>query len=172
MKIKSKFWIAAIAFALSSSASAEVLFNIYGSGYVYEASDGDTFWINVDRKDTFDQLFMKSKDRRHFRPAYTSVKMRLGNVNTAESNHKNKSRNTAEGVRASKYIKGFVEKKRVEFHCWDIGRYGRPICSIDVKGLGDIGLFIIERGLSPYVTKFGKSPRMHDAYSEAAINNK
>lgn len=153
----------------SNTSSSEVLFNISGAGTIYSAVDGDTFWVNLDSKKNFTDLYHHSRDDRHFRPKYLAVKMRLGNTNTEESNHKDSSRNTPKGRATSEYVKSFTEKRRVKFHCWDIGDYNRPICSIRVQGLGDIGLLLIQKNLSPYVRKYGDSPRMHREYMEAAI---
>ena len=152
------------------TANSEVLFNVEGEGYVYDAIDGDTFWVNVDNTEVFTYLYDKARDNRHFRPKYQSIKMRLGNTNTAESEHQDKWRNTAEGARTSQLIRQITAKRRVRFHCWDIGDYNRPICSLRFNQVGDLGVFLIENGFSDYITKYGYSPRMHKEYSRAAMN--
>ena len=153
---------------LPTTVSSKVLFDVSGLGTVYKASDGDTFWINLDKREVFDFLFEKSGDRNHFNQKYKSVHVRVGNIDTKESNHFDKKRNSIEGKETSIYVKRLVENKRVYINCWDIGHYNRPICSVNVEGLGDVGVHLIENGLSDYITGFGKSPSMHKEYTSAS----
>lgn len=145
-------------------AQAGTQFTIYGSGEVYKAIDGDTFWVNLDRKKTFNELFEKSGDRDHFNKKYSSVKMRIGNIDTAESKHIDQNRNTKRGQAISSYVKQITNSKQAKFVCWDIGYYKRPICSLEVEGIGDIGAHLIKKGMTRYVTEYGNRPFFHSEY--------
>lgn len=141
---------------------------VKGTGVVYRVIDGDTYDINVDSQDVYNQLKSNStgNELRYFKDHYKNFRVRLANTDTAESKHPDAKRNSAEGKTASLFAKQLIEKKRVEFACWDHGRYGRLICSVSVNGR-DVGLTLIENGFSHYVTSWGRHPYMHSSYQSA-----
>lgn len=153
--------------AMPAMSGASEVFEVSGTGSVYRVSDGDTMWITGIEQDAYNRLWNASRDERHFNHYYRSIKMRVGGINTAESNHKDKSRNTEEGRASSRYLKGIVHKNEADFTCWTIGNYGRPICMIDLEGIGDVGLHMIEQGHTEYFTKYGLHPYLDREYRKA-----
>lgn len=155
---------------------------IVGEGQVYEAVDGDTVWLNVERQSDFNKFVEVAKDKdkeyerqkqRALRPQYRSIKIRIANINTAESVHADAKRNTKEGKIASDYLKTLANGRDAKFACWDHDKYGRLICSVEVMEVDgtyvDIGYRMITEGHSDYVTRFGKHPYAHNEYAEAAM---
>ena len=153
---------------------------IMGEGTVYEAIDGDTVWLNVSDQSVFNRFMQAAKDNdtgyakkksEALRPKYRSVKMRIANINTEESVHRDISRNTKEGKKASAYLKGLANSRPAKFACWDHGKYGRPICSVEILDQDgdfvDIGYRMISQGYSIYVTKYGTHPYAHKEYRSA-----
>jgi endonuclease YncB( thermonuclease family) len=148
------------------SASAQA-FDISGTGTVWRAVDGDTFWISDVERSTFDQLWQKSQDPDHFNRKYSSIKIRIGGVDTEESTHKDRSKNTDRGRGISEHMKKLSAGQPARFRCWTIGKYGRPICAVNLQDIGDIGRYLITNGLSPYVTVWGAHPYLHEVYRQA-----
>jgi endonuclease YncB( thermonuclease family) len=169
-----------IALASPLSLSAEILSPsniISGTGFIYKASDGDTFRVNVDSMSSYSRLkstavaSMNAKPTKkeikrlsHYRDKYKSIKIRLAGVDTPESDHVDKSRNTKDGADISTIVKKALSKKKVSYSCWGYGHHGRLICSVNVNGLGDVGEFLIKNGYSKYIVKYGKHPLYHDIY--------
>lgn len=147
---------------------------VYGTGYIYQVVDADTLWVNVNDPNVFWQFsnLADTKDKKKaLREKYRAVKMRIANINTPESVHRDSSRNSASGKAASNYLKSIAEKTKAEFVCWDHGEYGRPICSVEFNENGvkvDIGYRMISKGYSDYVTAWGKHPYAHREYLEAS----
>lgn len=160
------FFAAAIMLMLGT-ANAHA-FDISGTGSIYKASDGDTFWVTGIEEGAYKQLWAYSQDPRHFNHKYRSVKMRIGGVDTAESVHHNKALNTAHGATISDHMKDVATNQSARFRCWTIGKYKRPICAVSLDNIGDIGLYLIRNDFSPYVTRFGRHPYLHNAYVSAA----
>jgi len=152
--------------------------NVQGAGTVTYVVDGDTMFIRADSQDTFSELYRraqraipKSADSADiddvFRPGQNTFKARIGNINTAESEHRDKSRNTRAGKVASNYAKDLMSNKRVKYACWDTGYYLRPICSVWTEANSmDFATVMIEAGHSSYSTKYGKHPFWHDHYKK------
>ncbi len=139
---------------------------VFGTGVVYRVVDGDTMIVTADSRGVYDQLkgaATKNKEKKHFNDKYGSFKVRIGNINTPESVHRNQAKNTVEGKYASDYVKKNWEKQEVSFVCWDFGHYGRPICSLSSNGI-DLGADLIEKGYSTYEYKWGKHPFLHSMY--------
>ncbi|MCP3943979.1 MAG: hypothetical protein GY710_21210 [Desulfobacteraceae bacterium] len=101
--------------------------------------------------DTIDVLYMGAKER-----------VRLLNVDTPESVHPDKSKNTFMGQKASAYTKNRLDNKSVdlEFESKLRGRYGRLLAYVIVDGV-NYNLELVRRGWSPYYTKYGKSKKYH-----------
>lgn len=155
-------------FEKSMSRTLKVKNAIEGTGKVYRVVDGDTIVVNVDSASfsRFVELANTDDKKKHLNHQYKSVKFRIANVNTAESVHKIKSKNTAAGKTASNYLTRLVDKKSVRFKCYDHGDYGRPICVV-ATGNKDLSYNIILNGYSEYVTAWGKNPYYHSNYQSA-----
>lgn len=159
-----RFLIFLLAALAATTASA---IDVSGTGSVYRAVDGDTFWITGVNRQAYDQLWSASRDPNNFNPKYQSVKIRIGGVDTAESVHTDQSRNSPRGNVISEHMKSVSADQPASFRCWDVGKYGRPICAIQLKNIGDIGLYLIEKDFSTYVTRFGNHPYYDSAYRQA-----
>jgi|AntDeeMinimDraft_5_1070356.scaffolds.fasta_scaffold38520_1 endonuclease YncB( thermonuclease family) len=156
-------WLIAAVFSAEAHA-----FEIEGSGTVYRAVDGDTYWVSNIEPAVYQALLAESRNRDHFNDRYRSVKIRLGAVDTAESVHADAAKNTLRGQSISEHMKRVSKDQQARFRCWDVGRYGRPICSISLSNIGDIGLYLIRNQFSDYVTHWGSHPFMDGAYRSAA----
>jgi endonuclease YncB( thermonuclease family) len=168
-----RYLILISALLLGFSAQAQV---VEGHGTVNYVVDGDTMDIRVSeaqRQELLDAGYVAPK---HVSERYKTFRVRLANTDTAESKHKDESRNTEAGAQSASYVTDQILRRNVTYSCYRQGDYGRSICSLDVQGLGDLGLHLIETGHSPYVTYFGRHPTMHREYQEAeqsfAGNNK
>lgn len=163
----------AVALALiSNSTLAQVDFNIRASGFVNWVVDGDTAYIQPENEQVWVTLRDKAiaKQQRtgrdmnidkNFRERYgtRSMKVRIGNIQTAELG-------THEGEKASQFAKLRFKNDSAFFQCWEIGYYGRPICSVKTAD-GDWGELMIRSGYSPYWEKYGSHPFQHQSYLEA-----
>ena len=144
--------------------------DIESKGTVYRVIDGDTYLINI-TDGTFDQFVEVADGDQdildNFNFKYESIKVRLASTNTEESEHRDESRNTEFGSRTSNIVKQFLEGKDVSLRCYDFGKYDRPICNVAIhtsKGAQDIGAFLIYHEFSPYITKYGNNPYLHEEY--------
>lgn len=142
---------------------------ITGNGWVYAVIDGDTYDVNVENPAVYNALksAARSQEKRYFKDYYKSFRIRLGNIDTAESKHYDKSRNTELGVSTSQYVKKKLSKQNISFSCWGFGKYGRAICSVRLGGK-DLGEHLIKTGFSGYYTSFGTHPYLHEEYSKAS----
>lgn len=142
---------------------------IVGKGTIYKVIDGDTVWLNVSPAlyQRFKEVADTKDKQKALRDQYRSVKMRISSINTAESVHRDTTRNSAEGKKASDFLKSKADGQPASFGCWDHGKYGRPICGVAVNGY-DIGLMMIERDYSEYVSKYGNHPYLHEKYKQAS----
>jgi len=143
-----------------------------GVGKVYRVIDGDTFIVNLYSEEAYNAFERAAgneyKRRRYMDPRYKSIRVRLANVDTPESTHKDASRNTAFGSHVSTEVTKLLEGQRVSVQCHDWGVYGRPICNVSHAKVGDVGAWLIEKGYSPYVTRWGNNPYFHREYQQAA----
>lgn len=117
---------------------------------------------NYQRKLDLDRIFGTGWNR-------PTILVRISNIDTEESVHRDSSRNTAGGAQASQFAKQRFEDRFATLTCHTIGYYGRPICNIET-GDGDWGQTMIENGFSDYVTKYGRHPdrTWHIRYQSAA----
>lgn len=85
-------------------------------------------------------------------------KVRLLNVNTPESVHRDKRRNVPIGKVASKYTKKRLAGKSVilELGTPTRGKYGRLLAYVFIDGV-NFNVELVRQGLSPYYIKYGKS---------------
>lgn len=166
-----------------ATASADASqFLIKGTGAVSYVVDGDTLDIRADDSAVWGELRQKAIEAqtryqrdmnidRIFDSGKLSFRTRIGNINTPESVHRDKSKNTPAGRRAAEYARSLISRKNVEFVCWDIGYYGRPICSV-LTAEFDFGITMISAGHTPYITKYSRHPFWHDEYAKAAKNSR
>lgn len=152
----------------SSNVSQQNSGTVEGTGRVSYVYDGDTYKITADDGSTLKSLesagLAKSKYLYNNENAF---RVRLANVNTEESVHRDKDKNTAKGRSVSNEMKAELSGEQVSFQCFEAGYYGRPVCSIQTSSY-DVGEFLISKGYSPYVTKYFKHPTRHNAYTKAA----
>jgi len=148
----------------SSLAFADI---IEGSGKVAYVIDGDTMWITTDKKSTWTAI-TKGASKKSVRFSDQSFKTRLLNINTEESVHQTKSRNTPFGKMSGQVAKNEMNGKTVTFKCDGVGKYGRPLCSIYAQG-NDFAQGLIERGISPYVTKYGRHKWADKGYAASEL---
>jgi endonuclease YncB( thermonuclease family) len=146
---------------------------ISGQGVIYQVVDGDTIWLNVNDQRVFNKFLdlADTKDKKKaLRETYKAIKIRIANIDTEESVHRDVSRNTKKGKESSNYLKSIAEKRNAEFVCWQYA-IGRPVCSVEFKENSisvDIGYRMISKGHSDYVTAWGKHPYAHNEYLKAA----
>lgn len=153
---------------LVGSVSAHAQFDamLQAEGEVYRVVDGDTYIVNIDDKDEYLRLKAEAvteDELKWFLDRFQSVRVRLANTNTAESEHRDSSRNTREGKRISQAMEYRLTDRRVSMNCWDFGKDGRLICSLSLGGQ-DLGLQMVRDGMSPYVTRYGVHPYLHEDY--------
>jgi len=110
--------------------------------------------VRVVDGDTIDIYYKGKKER-----------IRLLNVDTPESVHPDKNRNTRLGRQASDYTKTRLSSKYVslEFDEKERGRYGRLLAYV-IIGNRNFNLELVQKGWSPYYTKYGKSKKYHDQF--------
>lgn len=90
-------------------------------------------------------------------------KIRLLNVDTEESVHPDKRKNTVFGKTTSNYVRSVLEKKVVTLECEGKGRFGRKLCNVFLDG----ELFnarLVEEGWSKYYRKYGDSKNYHELF--------
>ena len=167
----------------SSGVSANGELNIQGGGYIEWVTDGDTARVHTATLATVQRLRAQAviAQRRYNRrfdleriyrtdPASPSVLIRVANINTAESVHRDSARNSQAGIRASAFAKAVFTGDSASIDCHTIGYYGRPVCNIISDQDGDWAKVMIERGFSGYVIKYGRHPdaHWHQVYRQAA----
>lgn len=95
-------------------------------------------------------------------------RIRMLNVDTPESVHPDKGRNTRMGHKASAYAKKHLSGQQVslEFEGRKRGRYGRLLAYVILDGK-NFNLELVKNGWSPYYTKYGQSQRYHSSFRSA-----
>tara|TARA_B100000614_G_C14556047_1_gene495563 strand:- start:2483 stop:3109 length:627 start_codon:yes stop_codon:yes gene_type:complete len=113
--------------------------------------------IHVVDGDTIDILFQGKKER-----------VRMLCVDTPESVHPDRSRNTPLGAEASTYTKSRLAGEFVdlEFESKRRGKYGRLLAYVIVDGQ-NFNLELVREGWSPYYTKYGESEKHHAEFVAA-----
>lgn len=163
--------VAMIAMASSASAVQKGFEFVSSSGEVYRVVDADTFVVNLDDASAYRQLVTLAngdEDRlRYLNDRFQSIRVRLSHVDTPESSHPIESRNTPEGARLSRQVTDMLEGQRTEVTCFDWGYHGRAICSMSMPNGDDLGRWLIERGHSDYITRWGRHPYMDAEYRAA-----
>jgi len=169
--------IAGLAMVLTFSSADAADFDISGTGTVSWVADGDTMTVTPSLPQLWGQLRSEavraqqatSRNLRvddRFNRTHKNFLTRIAVIDTAESNHPDDSRNTPAGDTASRYAKNLMTGKQVEFRCYEIGYYGRPICSLETSDF-DFGRHMIRQDMSTYVTRYGNHPFEHEIYVRA-----
>lgn len=173
---------AALALALTSPVSANTNvsgdFFVQGPGTVTYVIDGDTMIIKPDAQESWATLkrhaeAAQSDYQRNLNISSTfnaqdiTFRVRIGNIDTAESVHPDAHKNTAAGKSAAAFAKNLIEGKQVHFACWDIGYYGRAICSVWTPEK-DFATAMITANHAKYIKKYGRHPFWHDHYEALA----
>jgi len=162
--------------AASTNASDRITTSspVIGTGTVYRVVDGDTYVVNIDDAGVFSRFVNDATGnrgrQRYLDQAHQSIRVRLANIDTAESVHADTARNNAAGREASDTVKRRLQGQKVKVLCHGWGRYGRSICNVQLNGnaAGDMGLWLIQEGYSQYVTRWGANPYLHQQYSQLA----
>lgn len=92
-------------------------------------------------------------------------RIRFLNVDTPESVHPDRTRNTRLGKLTSDYTKERLSGKYIslEFDGKKRGRYGRLLAYVSLDK-NNFNLELVQKGWSPYYTKYGKSKKHHDQF--------
>ncbi len=100
-------------------------------------------------------------------------RVRLLCVNTPESVHPDRSRNTPMGTTASLYTKKILTGKSVdlEFEGNRRGRFKRLLAYVIVDN-ANFNLDLVEQGLSPYYTRYGQSKAYDLRFRQAELRAK
>lgn len=141
------------------------------SGVVYRTVDADTFIVNLDDAEVYQRISRHAGNdadrQRYLDDRFSSIRVRLASVDAPESSHPDESRNTRAGKAAAAMVEALTQGKPVQVACYDWGNYGRTICNLAVSHEGnwaDLGGWLIQQGISPYITHFGDNPFFHDQY--------
>lgn len=104
-----------------------------GKYFVTEVVDGDTYKINYEGKEQ---------------------KVRLIGVDTPESVHPDKSKNTQYGKEASNYVKELIEKKYIslEFDVSKTDKYGRLLAYVYLENGEMLNMRLIKEGYAQVAT--------------------
>lgn len=158
------WWLCFILFFSISASATEV---VYGEARVSRVIDGDTISVLLSEQTLVDFRSWAHRLGKSFPGGFIKeTKIRLGAINTPESVHRDRSKNTPEGIKASVALKEKLHHKSVNLECWSIGKYNRLICSV-LSNNKDMGLEMIKEGHSPYVTCWGRHPVRHNEYLSA-----
>lgn len=139
---------------------------ISGEGRIARVKDGDTFVIQSSATSRLYNAGMVLGEYNVNLKKQLFV-LRVANIDTQESVHKDSSRNTDFGASTSEYVKNNFLDENISFTCYKKGNFDRAICSFSVNGK-DFGIHMIENGYSTYLTKYGRHPTMHREYSNAS----
>jgi micrococcal nuclease len=95
-------------------------------------------------------------------------RIRLLNVDTPESVHPDKARNTWLGKQAAGYTEKRLAAQSVtlEFEGKKRGKYGRLLAFVFLDNK-NFNLELVQKGWSPYYTKYGTSKRYHQVFTLA-----
>jgi endonuclease YncB( thermonuclease family) len=144
--------------------SSTVFASIEGQGRISKVVDGDTFDIQVNDFSKLQSLYKNNMVGKKFiNVNKQTFRVRLGNTNTEESKHTDQSKNTSFGSETSSVVKNKFSNVNVKFICYKKGYYERAICDLYTKE-GNLAGWLISNNYSPYVTKFGKHPTLHNEY--------
>ncbi|MDQ2077416.1 thermonuclease family protein [Marinimicrobium sp. ABcell2] len=173
------FRLSTLVFALFASTiagAADQPLPVRSTGVVTWVADGDTFRFKADDPAAFEALRVvaRQKDRQTARDlrvndrfwSDNSFLVRVANIDTEESQHPDSSRNTQAGREAGEYVKGLLQGVAATVECYDIGYWGRPICSLWTESF-ELGTHLIEQGYADYETGFGRHPTMDTHYRRA-----
>lgn len=142
---------------------------IEGNAKINYVVDGDTFDLKVDNTDILKMLMKQNiVSKEHINLKNKTFRVRLANIDTSESTHYDKSKNTKKGKETSNVVKDRYSYKEVKYICYKKGKYNRAICDIYTQE-GNIGVWLIENNYSPYVTDFGRHPTQDKQFRNATL---
>jgi endonuclease YncB( thermonuclease family) len=170
-------WLCLLGIALLPHPLWAADFDLQSKGQVVWVADGDSFYFKPQNALMWVKLRQRARQRQastgralriaeRFNREDMTFLVRVGNVNTAESAPAGRGKSTAAGRRAEAFAKQLLSGTKGTLYCWEIGYYGRPICSFWTQEW-EYGQRLIAAGHSPYVTRFGRHPRWHKAYLKA-----
>jgi hypothetical protein len=139
---------------------------VNGKGRIIWVHDGDTFKVQTSNRTLNELITNNLLGKKYLYLKDSAFRSRLSNVNTEESVHYDKSRNTAKGKETSNYAKNTYSNQDVNFQCWEKGSFGRAVCSFQING-NDIAFDLISKNYSPYVDRYFRHPTMHSQYKNA-----
>jgi endonuclease YncB( thermonuclease family) len=148
---------------------------ISGYGVVKRVVDGDTYIIQPNESSVMKTLRDNAPTKALKKLSGNTVTIRLASVDTPESNHPDKSRNSMKGKIVKAAVKRALNNKEVYFKCFDFGYYGRAICNVELvlsNSQQDVGYWLMKSKFSTYIRKYGDNPFNHEAYIKVAGENK
>ncbi|OLF81881.1 hypothetical protein AWH63_10075 [Marinobacter sp. C18] len=160
----------------TEQASADYGQPIVAKGRIVHVTDGDTASVELsaevvrEAKTRAQEAEKRYQRDMNLSSIYTSsvMRIRVANIDTAESVHPDASKNSMEGMKASRFARETFAGDAVIVYCFEVGYYGRPICDIRSND-GDWAETMIRAGYSKYITKWGRHPntKRHQALSTA-----
>ena len=150
----------------TEQASADYGQPIVAKGRIVHVTDGDTARVEVpaavvrEAKTRAQEAERQYQRNMNLDRIYTSsiMRIRVANIDTAESVHPDASKNSMEGKKASRFARETFSGDAVIVYCFEVGYYGRPICDIRSND-GDWAETMIRAGYSKYITKWGRHPK-------------
>lgn len=171
MKYKSVLALAVTVLSLESQAAQAGYPTVSSPGTVYRVIDGDTYIVNMNNPAQYRALYEAADSdpqrERYFNHQYRSIRVRLANADTPESEHADDRRNSLEGKEISALMTQLLEGQPTKLNCYDWGYYGRAICSLTFYNGVDVAEWLISQGYSPYVTRWGRHRYYDERYRQA-----
>ena len=144
---------------------------ISGYGVVKRVVDGDTYIVQPNESSVINSFRAHAPTKALKKLSGNTVTIRLASVDTPESNHVDKSRNSMKGKIIKAAVKRSLQNKKVYFKCFDFGYYGRAICNVELvlnNSQQDVGYWLMKSRFSKYVRKYGDNPFNHSLYMSMA----
>jgi endonuclease YncB( thermonuclease family) len=144
---------------------------VSGYGLVKRVVDGDTYIIQPKESSVIKSFRAHAPAKALKKLSGNTVTIRLASVDTPESNHTDKSRNSMKGKIVKAAVKRALQNKEVYFKCFDYGYYGRAICNVELvlgNSQQDIGYWLIKSKFSKYIRKYGDNPFNHSEYMKVS----
>jgi len=159
------FSLIVLTFGSETASAAPSPETIKGNGMIAYVTDGDTARVHLPEAVVAQaKKAARIAERRYQRDMdleriyeKDNMLIRVANIDTAESVHKDASRNTKAGKVASDFANTMFAADRVRAICYEVGYYGRPICDIRSND-GDWAEIMIRAGYTKYITKWGLHP--------------
>jgi endonuclease YncB( thermonuclease family) len=163
--MKTLFILISIILSFNAHSLNNSLF-VKSEGKITYVKDGDTYKVQTTRANLKKLLRNGLTTTEHIDFQKNTFVVRLANIDTQESVHKNPLKNTRFGKKTSKKIKQMLTNKSVKFQCFQKGRYDRAVCSVQTRS-GDVGHYLIKNRYSKYIQSYFKHPYYHAEYKKA-----